>query len=122
MRIGLKCGQWGWSFAELEESWIAADRSGFHLLSCFDRVTSAPRGFRAWDAVALLVTMSAVTERARLSAHMLNSTLRHPVVLASQLAVAQALSRGRLEVGLGAGAKYWEAFDSKPLASRLRRV
>lgn len=115
MRIGLKCGQWGWSFAELEESWRAADEAGFALISCFDRITSAPRGLRAWDAVALLVAMSAVAKRAHLTAHMLNATLRHPVILASQLAVAQALSGGRLEAGVGAGAKYWEVHDNRPL-------
>lgn len=129
MRIGVKCGQWGWSFAELEESWRAAEESGFALLSCFDRITSAPRGLRAWDAVALLVAMAKTTEHIRVSAHMLNATLRHPVVLGSQLAVVQAASRGRLEVGLGAGAKYWAPFDNQPLgipfpshATRIARL
>lgn len=124
-----QCGQWGWSFTELEESWRRAEESGFALLSCFDRITSAPRGLRAWDAVALLVAMAKTTERVRLSVHMLNATLRHPVVLASQLAVAQAASRGRLEVGLGAGAKYWAPFDNRPLgipfpshATRIARL
>ncbi len=129
MRIGVKCGQWGWSFAELDESWRTAESCGFTLLSCFDRITSAPRGLRAWDAVALLVAMAAGTERIRLGVHVLNATLRHPVVLAGQLAVAQAASRGRIEVGLGAGAKYWEAFDNHPLgipfpshAARIARL
>ncbi len=73
--------------------------------------------------------MAKTTERIRLSVHMLNATLRHPVVLASQLAVAQAASRGRLEVGLGAGAKYWAPFDNRPLgipfpshATRIARL
>jgi alkanesulfonate monooxygenase SsuD/methylene tetrahydromethanopterin reductase-like flavin-dependent oxidoreductase (luciferase family) len=115
MRIGVKCGQWGWSFSELEEGWRAAERCGFALLSCFDRITSAPQGLRAWDAVALLVAMAKSTESIRLSVHMLNATLRHPALLASQLAVAQAASRGRIEVGLGAGAKHWAPFDNRPL-------
>lgn len=115
MRIGVKCGQWGWRFDDLVEAWHSAEYCGFELLSCFDRITSPPRGFSAWDAVALLVAMAGETQRTRLGTHMLNATLRHPVVLASQLAVAQAASRGRIEVGLGAGAHYWAPYDNDPL-------
>jgi alkanesulfonate monooxygenase SsuD/methylene tetrahydromethanopterin reductase-like flavin-dependent oxidoreductase (luciferase family) len=57
----------------------------------------------AWDAVALLVAMAGETQRAHLSAYVLNATLRNTLLLASQLAVAQAASGGRIEVGLGAG-------------------
>ncbi len=103
MRIGIKPGQWGWPFGELEASWLAAEESGFDLISCFDHATAAPSGAAAWDAPSLLAAMAGVTERIGLSVDVLNASLRQPFLLAGQLAVAQAASGGRLEVGLGAG-------------------
>lgn len=111
MRIGVKPGQWGWSFQELEASWAAAEDSGFDLLSCFDHVTAAPAGLAAWDAPSLLIAMTARTRRIGLAVHVLNAALRHPLLLASQLAVAQGSSGGRLEVGLGAGSFHLARFD-----------
>jgi alkanesulfonate monooxygenase SsuD/methylene tetrahydromethanopterin reductase-like flavin-dependent oxidoreductase (luciferase family) len=102
-RIGVKPGQWGWTFAELLESWRRAEELGFDIVSTFDHVTAAPEGFAAWDAPSLLVAMAAETERVRLAVDVLNTSLRHPFLLAGQLAVAQAASGGRLEVGLGLG-------------------
>jgi hypothetical protein len=29
MRVGVKIGQWGWSFGELRDSWVAAEEEGF---------------------------------------------------------------------------------------------
>ena len=40
MQIGVKPGQWGWSFDELTASWRAAEEAGFDLLSCFDHVSA----------------------------------------------------------------------------------
>ena len=40
MRIGVKPGQWGWSFDELVASWQAAEEAGFDILSCFDHVSA----------------------------------------------------------------------------------
>ncbi len=50
MRIGVKPGQWGWSYEELEASWQAAEECGFDLISCFDHVSDAPEGLAAWNA------------------------------------------------------------------------
>ena len=107
----MKPGQWGWSFDELRLSWQAAEDAGFDLLSCFDHVTAAPAGLAAWDAPALLVAMAGVTSRTRLAVHVLNASLRHPYLLASELAVAQAASEGRVEVGLGTGSYHLARFD-----------
>src|ERR1051326_4517609 len=51
----------------------------------------------------LLATVAAVTERLRVGTFVLNVCLRHPAVLAQDLATLDALSGGRLEIGLGAG-------------------
>lgn len=50
--------------------------------------------------------MAAETERISLAVHVLNAALRNPFLLAGQLAVAQAASGGRLEVGLGTGSAW----------------
>lgn len=50
-----------------------------------------------------LATIAAATERARIGMFVLNNDLRHPAVLAQDLATLDVLSGGRLEVGIGAG-------------------
>ena len=103
MLMGVKPGQWGWSFEELRASWRAAEEAGFDVVSCFDHASAAPAGLAAWDAPTLLAAMPGSTERIGLAVDVLNVALRHPFLLAGQLAVAQAASGGRLRVGLGAG-------------------
>jgi len=54
-------------------------------------------------AVPLLTAVAAVTERLRIGTFVLNNGLRHPAVLAHDLATLDVLSGGRLEIGIGAG-------------------
>src|SRR5687767_13312637 len=53
--------------------------------------------------VPLLATVAAVSERLRIMPFVLNSGLRHPAVIAQDLASLDVLSDGRLEIGVGAG-------------------
>src|ERR671937_239225 len=107
MRVGVKPGQWGWSFDELVASWQAAEDSGFDVVSCFDHVTAAPARLAAWNAPSLLTAMAGVTERVALAVDVLNVSLRHPFLLAAQLAVAQAAAGGRDGVGPGVRPPYF---------------
>ena len=50
-----------------------------------------------------LAMVAAATARLRVGTFVLNANLRHPAVLAQELATLDALSGGRLEIGLGAG-------------------
>jgi probable F420-dependent oxidoreductase len=67
-----------------------------------------------------------VTSRLRLGMFVLNNDLRHPVVLAQELATLDQLSDGRLEIGIGAGWNRPEydsagiAFDSS--GTRIERM
>ena len=129
MRIGVKPGQWGWTFDQLLASWTTAEEAGFDLVSCFDHVSSAPLDQAAWDAPTLLAAMSGVTSRIRLAVHVLNTSLRPPLMLAGQLAVAQAASGGRLEVGLGVGSWHLARHDHRvagvpfpPFSERVSRL
>jgi len=56
-----------------------------------------------YAALPVLAMVAAATERLRLGTFVLNAGLRHPAVLAQDLATLDALSGGRLEIGLGAG-------------------
>ena len=74
----------------------------------------------------VLATVAAVTERIRIGTFVLNVDLRHPAVLAQELASLDVLSGGRLEIGMGAGWNQPEydaiglPFD--PLPTRVARL
>lgn len=76
--------------------------------------------------IALLSAVATVTERIRLCPLVFNNDLRHPAVLAQELATLDVLSEGRLVVGIGAGWNEPEyrsidlAFD--PPAIRISRM
>jgi probable F420-dependent oxidoreductase len=53
--------------------------------------------------IPYLATVAAATERLRISAFVHNNDLRHPALLAKDLATLDVLSGGRLDVALGAG-------------------
>jgi probable F420-dependent oxidoreductase len=74
-----------------------AEATGYHALVIPDHLIAqvAP--------VPTLATIAAATERLRISAFVLNNDLRHPAVLAQDLATLDVLSGGRLDVAIGAG-------------------
>lgn len=53
--------------------------------------------------IPVLATVAAATQRLRILPFVLNTGLRHPAVVAQDLATLDVLSEGRLEIGLGAG-------------------
>lgn len=53
--------------------------------------------------VPVLAHIAAHTERIRIGSFVFNNELRHPAVLAQDLATLDVLSGGRLDVGMGAG-------------------
>ncbi|GAB7109112.1 LLM class F420-dependent oxidoreductase [Streptomyces phaeofaciens JCM 4814] len=94
--------------ADLVEIARAADRAGFAYLAVCDHVAIPHRLADAmstvwYDPVATLAHLAAVTERVRLLAHVAVVGLRHPLVTAKQYATLDALSGGRLILGVGAG-------------------
>jgi probable F420-dependent oxidoreductase len=74
----------------------------------------------------LLATVAAVTERLRVGTFVLNICLRHPAVLAQDLATLDALSGGRLDIGLGAGWNKPEhdaiGIPFEPVSVRIKRL
>jgi alkanesulfonate monooxygenase SsuD/methylene tetrahydromethanopterin reductase-like flavin-dependent oxidoreductase (luciferase family) len=82
----------------------AADRLGLDLIGIQDH----PYQWRFLDTWTLLADLLARTERIRVFPDVANLPLRGPAMIAKQAASLDVLSRGRFELGLGAGA-FWEA-------------
>ena len=83
--------------ASLRETARTAESIGYSVLVYADHVV-IPFGF-----VPLLATVAAVTERLRVAPFVANNDLRHPALLAQDLATLDVLSGGRVEVAIGAG-------------------
>jgi probable F420-dependent oxidoreductase len=94
--------------AELAAVAAAADVAGFDYVGVCDHV-AIPRRLAAamstvwYDTVATLGWLAAQTTRTRLLSHVFNVTYRHPLVTAKSFATLDALSGGRVIVGVGAG-------------------
>lgn len=74
-----------------------AESIGYSTLMIPDHLTGA------YAPIPFLTAVAAATEKLRVGSFVFNNNLRHPAVLAQELATLDRLSIGRLEVGLGAG-------------------
>ncbi len=85
------------SARELGERARAAEDLGVTTFVLPDHLVDQPA------PVPYLAAVAALTERIRISAFVHNNDLRHPAVLAQELATLDVLSEGRLDVAVGAG-------------------
>lgn len=74
-----------------------AESAGYSALMIPDHLVGQ------YSPVPVLSAAAAATERLRVGTFVLNNNLRHPAVLAQDLATVDRLSGGRLEIGIGAG-------------------
>ena len=75
--------------------------------------------------IPFMATVAAATERLRIGTFVLNNDLRHPAVLAQDLASLDVLSGGRLEIGIGrAGTCEYQAIGLpfEPVGVRVSRL
>jgi probable F420-dependent oxidoreductase len=101
--------------AELTAVAEAADRLGYHHLTCSEHVAvpveaAARRGSRYWDPLATLGYVAARTEQIRLATHVLVLGYHHPLEIAKRYGTLDVVSGGRLILGLGVGSLE-EEFD-----------
>jgi alkanesulfonate monooxygenase SsuD/methylene tetrahydromethanopterin reductase-like flavin-dependent oxidoreductase (luciferase family) len=89
------------------EQIVAADRAGLDLVGVQDH----PYQRRFFDTWTLLSYLAARTERITLMPDVVCVPLRQPAVLAKAAASLDLLSRGRVELGVGAGA-FWDAIEA----------
>ena len=85
------------SGVELADRARRAEDVGFHALVIPDHL------IEQLSPVVAMATVAAATSTLRVSAFVLNNDLRHPAVLAQDLASIDVLSGGRLDVAIGAG-------------------
>lgn len=106
MRIGLMIeGQEGVTWEQWASLAQACEEHGIEALFRSDHYNGLmgdeTRG--ATDAWAVISALGAVTSRLRLGTLVSPVTFRHPSVLAKMAATADQVSRGRVELGIGAG-------------------
>ncbi|MEW1998878.1 TIGR03619 family F420-dependent LLM class oxidoreductase [Streptomyces coelicoflavus] len=86
----------------------AADRLGFHHLTCSEHVAvpvdvAEQRGGTYWDPLATFGYLAARTRRIRLATQVLVLGYHHPLALAKRYGTLDRVSGGRLVLGLGVG-------------------
>lgn len=105
MRIGVKVGPG--DERGLKRAARAAERFGFDSIWLSERVVTPLDKPHPYDPMPDpwigLAFCAAVTERVRLGTSVSQIALRHPVLMARELATIDRLSEGRLIVGAGAG-------------------
>ena len=74
-----------------------AEDLGYHALVIPDHLTGQ------LSPVVAMTAIAAATDTLRVGAFVLNNDLRHPAVLAQDLAAIDVLSEGRLDIAIGAG-------------------
>lgn len=111
----------------------AADRLGFHHLTCSEHVAlpenpgsamlGGSRGTRYWDPLATLSYIAARTSRIGLCTAVLVLGYHHPLAIAKRFGTLDRISGGRLMLGVGVGS-LTEEFDllGVPFADRARRA
>src|SRR5262244_3712477 len=86
----------------VEECWTMArhaDGAGYDAVWVGDSIVAKPR----LEPLTTLGYLAGITSRVRLGTAVLLPALRHPVVLAHQIANVDQISRGRVVLGLGVG-------------------
>lgn len=77
-----------------------ADASPFASLGVNDRLV-----YGGWEPLICLTAAAALTTRVKLITHIVMSTLRNTALMAKEVATIDALSGGRLILGLGVGSR-----------------
>ena len=107
MRIGIQLPEVEWEvpFGELIEMAQAAEDAGFDSVWLGDHLLYdlpvGPRG--PWEVWTSLAAIAASTSRVELGPLVASTSFHAPPMLAKQAATVDAISGGRLIVGLGAG-------------------
>ncbi|WP_068181145.1 LLM class F420-dependent oxidoreductase [Mycobacterium sp. UM_CSW] len=96
------------SIEDLAQIAEAADRLGYHHLTCSEHIAlpaaeRSRRGARYWDPLATLGYLAARTRRIRLATHVLVLGYHHPLEIAKRYGTLDKVSNGRLILGVGVG-------------------
>ena len=98
VKFSVRIHQSGYSYESLRRIWTHADRLGYYSATLYD-LLNVPT-LECWTTLSAL---AAETERIRLTPLVLANLYRPPVLLAKMSSTLDVISRGRFELGIGAG-------------------
>ncbi|HLI46330.1 MAG TPA: LLM class flavin-dependent oxidoreductase [Geobacterales bacterium] len=84
-----------------------ADEHGIDIISMQDH----PYNGNFLDTWTFLTYLASITEKVRIMTNVANTPLRNPVMLAKQASTLDRITKGRVELGIGAGA-FWDGIRS----------
>jgi F420-dependent oxidoreductase-like protein len=127
IRFGIQTGQQNVTWEQMRDFWQKVDSWGYDSLWAFDHFypifVPDPNG-PCMESWTVLSALSQQTKRARIGALVNGNTYRNPCLTAKMAATLDHLSRGRLNLGLGAGWFEMEhrsfGIDFKTVGGRLQ--
>lgn len=107
-KIGLDQSDWmGWDFEKLRRFWAESEAMGYDSFWVMDNVVwydnITHKDMPVHEAWTTLAAMALETNQVRLGTMVTPARRRHPALLAKTCATIDAISDGRLNVGLGTG-------------------
>jgi len=103
------------------------EKLGFHSIWLVDHMwTGAAPDIDHHECLAAMAGLGALTEKLRIGTLVICNSYRNPALLAKSLCTIDHISRGRLEVGLGAGWMEPEyrayGYEFPPMGARLKQL
>jgi alkanesulfonate monooxygenase SsuD/methylene tetrahydromethanopterin reductase-like flavin-dependent oxidoreductase (luciferase family) len=103
VEVGIYLPQVGFSYDEIVERAQWVEEFGFHSLWLFDHVFFEGMELPTFEGWTLATALLAQTQRLRVGHLVLCANFRHPVLLGKMASTLDAISHGRLMLGLGSG-------------------
>ncbi len=124
MKIGICIVPFGTMYRECREAALAVEGSGFESVWTWDHLLSFNDDDEpVLECWTLLAGLAEATQRVKLGSFVANVLNRAPDVLAKTVATVQQVSGGRIELGIGAGARLKEQVGfNRPFPAGRERV
>lgn len=128
VRFGIHAGPQHTTYADYLSLWQTVEDLGYDWASVFDHfvpIQTDPEG-PCFEGLTLLSALAAQTTKIRCGILVVGNTYRHPAVLANIATTIDHVSKGRLELGVGAG--WWEMEHEEygiplpPIGRRIRMM